>query len=248
MIPLLTRYTELSTSLASYCSKDGAGNLIDCGKPVKSEERCPTHYQQWWRLQPKCRYQRGLYRQCNRIQARVHGYCREHEGYALRTRRKVAQEKTLARFRDCVTPDWETGCWMWNEGTNEDGYGVLWVGQLRWYAHRFSYAWFMGGHLPRRVLDHICNRKLCVRPEHLWPITNTLNNKLRRDRAFAGLLEWWKDAHGIPDKLSTAVWARNNGLPYGWTPPFGREGDQFDEVARLKLPPAESRLQHRKLL
>lgn len=214
------------------CSFEG------CERTHKAKGFCGTHYNQVWRRRPKCKQAC-----CNADQV-AHGYCRPHEARALQRRRPADQERALARFRRSVEPDWETGCWMWQETPNEDGYGQFWVGKQFWYVHRFAYVWFLGGHPSGKVLDHICNRKLCVRPDHMWPISSTLNIKLRQERARAGGLEWWRDARGIPDDLVLAVWASKNSLPYGWTPPFGRDGDQFDEVGRLKLPPAASRLQH----
>lgn len=226
------------------CTKDRDGNPIVCttGKPYKSRDRCTTHYQQWWRKQPKC-----LLPRCNALQARRHGYCRLHEGRALTTRTKPAQEKTLARFLEGIRPDWETGCWMWRETPNEDGYGMLWIGSDRWYAHRFGYVYFYGGHKPKQVLDHICNRKLCVRPDHMWPISNTLNIKLRRDRAFGGSLSYWRDARGLHEPIQLGLWAFQNELPYGKEAPFGRGGtiEDLRKVGVLKAPPTEGRLQHR---
>lgn len=227
------------------CLKDGHGNSIVCttGKAYKAKDRCSTHYQQWWRRQPKCRLAH-----CNGLQARRHGYCRLHEGRALSTRSKAAQEKTLARFREGILPDWETGCWMWKEHPNEFGYGMMWIGRDRWYSHRFGYVNFYGGHKANQVLDHICNRKLCVRPDHMWPISNTLNIKLRRERALAGRLAYWRDSNGLHEPLLLGLWAFQNDLPYGKEAPFGRGGTMEDlrKLGSLKAQPAEHSLQHRR--
>src|SRR5687768_7090675 len=74
--------TELGERLTKKktCARDGAGNIISCGKPAKKRGRCLRHYQQWHRLQAKCRAP-----SCTRIQA-AHYYCRPHERLALSTR------------------------------------------------------------------------------------------------------------------------------------------------------------------
>jgi hypothetical protein len=81
----------------------------------------------------------------------------------------------------------------------------------------------------------------------MWPISNTLNIKLRKERAFGGPLSYWRDAKGLHDPITLGLWAFQNGLPYGKEAPFGRDGtiEDLREVGSLKLPPAESRLQHR---
>ena len=138
---------------------------------------------------------------------------------------------------------------MWQEPPNVDGYGMLWVGRDRWYAHRFGYVYFYGGHKPKNVLDHICNRKLCVRPDHLWPISNTLNIKLRKERALGGSLAYWYDARGLHVPISLGLWAFKNQLPYGKESPFGKGGtiEDLRKVAGRMgaAPPREGALRHR---
>lgn len=182
--------------------------------------RCEPHYRKWLRSQPKCKAQG-----CKSIPA-AHGYCRPHEQLALTTRSPKSQEKSLARFRSGIEADWETGCWIWTEQPNEDGYGQMHAGG-HWYAHRFSYIWFFGGHGRRKTLDHLCNVKRCVRPDHLWPISETLNSQLRHARALAGALAFWRDAAGVhPRMRNIERWASTNDLPYGDLPPFGRDGER----------------------
>lgn len=82
-----------------------------------------------------------------------------------------------------------------------------------------------GGHGRRKTLDHLCNRKRCVRPDHLWPISETLNSHLRHARALTGSLAYWRDAAGVHLRMrSVERWASANSLPYGDLPPFGRDG------------------------
>ena len=185
---------------------NGAGELIRCGKPLKAKGRCPTHYQQWHRLQPKCKADG-----CNRLQA-AHYYCRPHERLALSSRTQMAQERTLANFRSFIEADPITGCWLWTGATNEKGYGMF-SASGSWLAHRFAYVWFCGGHAPGQVLDHICNVTRCVRPDHLWAITNTSNLSLMHQRALAEDKEFWRHTGMTPYYLAVMMWAVHNDLP-----------------------------------
>lgn len=190
----------------------------DCQDRGGRRGRCERHYRKWLRSQTKCKADG-----CKSIPA-GHGYCRPHEQLALKTRSPKLQEKSLARFRAGIEADWDTGCWIWAERPNEDGYGQMHAGG-HWYAHRFSYVWFIGGHGRRKTLDHLCNEKRCVRPDHLWPISQTLNSQLRHARALAGSLAFWRDAAGVhPRMRNIERWALANNLPYGDLPPFGRDG------------------------
>jgi hypothetical protein len=146
------------------------------------------------------------------------------------------QDKSLARFREGIEADWETGCWLWVERPIEDGYAQFHAGG-HWYAHRFAYVWFIGGHERRKTLDHLCNVKRCVRPDHLWAISNTLNSKLRYERALAGARAYWQDSWGMYHRAGVEAWAAANGLPYGDLPPFGRDGRKPPRASALEMMP-----------
>lgn len=154
-----------------------------CERAVVKRDWCETHYKAWLRSQPKCRAG-GCNNTLQAAECKTRGdYCRPHEQLALTTRSAAAQEKSLKRFREGIEPDWELGCWLWKE-TPDEGYGKFHAGGL-WLAHRFSYVWFMGGHERQKTLDHIFNRPLCTRPDHMEPISDTINTKRRDERAFA---------------------------------------------------------------
>ena len=102
----------------------------------------------------------------------------------------------------------------------DEGYGKFHAGG-RWLAHRFSYVWFMGGHERKKTLDRLCNRRLCTRPDHLQPISATINTERRDDRAFAAAGTTWHHAPIHHDTRKMDEWAAANGLPYGnpvWLP------------------------------
>lgn len=74
-------------------------------------------------------------------------------------------------------------CWLWRGAKTSRGYGNFMLRKKpgRWVkAHRFSYAFVHRGRIPKLPLDHICCRSLCVRPEHLEPVTQREN--IRRGR------------------------------------------------------------------
>lgn len=80
-------------------------------------------------------------------------------------------------------------CWLWTGTLNPRGYGRFNIGrnlegksQIR-FAHRWAYETFVGPIPENKVLDHTCNVRRCVNPEHLEPTTirqNTLNGFSRR--------------------------------------------------------------------
>jgi hypothetical protein len=76
------------------------------------------------------------------------------------------------------------GCWLWQGELRDDGYGGFHVPTLggpndHTVAHRYSYCLAEGIPLAvlRReiVVDHLCNVKACVRPEHLRATSQRAN-------------------------------------------------------------------------
>jgi hypothetical protein len=65
-------------------------------------------------------------------------------------------------------------CWLWTAGVNASGYGLFHTGRrpngskIAALAHRVAYQAEYGP--TDSQLDHICEVRLCVRPDHLQPI------------------------------------------------------------------------------
>jgi len=60
----------------------------------------------------------------------------------------------------------DDGCWEW-QGT-KDRYGFFrWKGWKGKGAHRFSYLLHKGDIKEKEVVMHICDKPLCVNPDHL---------------------------------------------------------------------------------
>lgn len=86
----------------------------------------------------------------------------------------------LERFWSKVSPEPNTGCWLWAGGAYSTGYGQFHInkGKNSRGAHVVAYELETGRTCPRGLhLDHLCRQPLCVNPRHLeavTPRTNTL--------------------------------------------------------------------------
>ncbi len=74
-------------------------------------------------------------------------------------------------------------CWLWTDVPSASGYGRFRIGKRIYQAHRIAYL--LAGHrIPRgRDIDHLCSRRICVRPSHLEPVSRRIN--LLRGRTLA---------------------------------------------------------------
>lgn len=90
----------------------------------------------------------------------------------------------VSRLTGLVSPEPNTGCWLWTGSADNKGYGRL-KGAANKYvkAHRLSYERHVGPIAPGLVLDHLCRVKSCVNPAHLEPVSSGENT--RRGTLFA---------------------------------------------------------------
>ena len=87
--------------------------------------------------------------------------------------------------------DWE--CWEWTGCVNQSGYPKLRSNNRYYYAHRFSYEFFVGAIPEGLTLDHLCENTICVNPWHLDPVTRSENLR-RRWISYNQAIErgqWW---------------------------------------------------------
>lgn len=90
----------------------------------------------------------------------------------------LVNEKTINNFLDRISPEPNTGCWLWTAGINFMGYGMFGIGSYkRFKAHRFSYVAFRGPIPDGLVIDHLCMVKSCANPSHLEAVTIAENNR-----------------------------------------------------------------------
>jgi len=85
------------------------------------------------------------------------------------------------RFWAKVSPEPNTGCWLW-DASQSNGYGVIKVSGKYRPAHRISYEMEHGEVEPGLVMDHLCRVPLCVNPAHLEPVT--IGENVRRGDNF----------------------------------------------------------------
>jgi hypothetical protein len=81
------------------------------------------------------------------------------------------EPKDIARFMRFVQK-LDNGCWLWQGGKDDKGYGQFWLmGTVKW-AHRVAYAFFRRPLVGGLTLDHKCLCTSCVNPWHLEPKHN----------------------------------------------------------------------------
>lgn len=85
----------------------------------------------------------------------------------------------LERF---ISPEPNSGCWLWTGKVNEKGYGKYTLNFQRprmgcksYLAHRLVYERIVGTIPVGLELDHLCRIRCCVNPDHLEPVLHRVN-------------------------------------------------------------------------
>lgn len=84
-------------------------------------------------------------------------------------------QSDLARFEALVSPEPNSGCWLWEGKTNEYGYGYFYSQGRHRRAHRLAFEHHCGPVPAGLDLDHLCRVRLCVNPDHLDPVSRSEN-------------------------------------------------------------------------
>lgn len=66
-------------------------------------------------------------------------------------------------------------CWIWVGRSMSNGYGRFSHKGRDWLAHRLAYTLAKGDIPAGLVIDHLCQNKMCVRPDHLEAVTQKEN-------------------------------------------------------------------------
>jgi hypothetical protein len=79
------------------------------------------------------------------------------------------------RFWSKCIPEPNSGCWLWFGANNGVGYGHVWSGKKRRYAHRLAYETLIEKIPTGLDLDHLCRVRCCCNPAHLQPVSRKEN-------------------------------------------------------------------------
>lgn len=86
------------------------------------------------------------------------------------TRAKIgaANRKTPDEcFWPYVSPEPNSGCWLWTAQRDADGYGIVTIRRGERRAHRYAYATLCGPIAIGLQVQHACDTPACVNPRHL---------------------------------------------------------------------------------
>lgn len=102
----------------------------------------------------------------------------KQKGFAmadLSQRAREGFEEAKARLWRFITPEPNSGCWLWLGGTSGFGYGRMYFEGRMQPAHRVAYELYVGPMAPDMHACHKCDVACCVNPDHIFPGTRTDN-------------------------------------------------------------------------
>jgi hypothetical protein len=101
----------------------------------------------------------------------------------------MAARTPIQRFEEKYIIDKPTGCWLWQASHAKNNYGKFGLNYKSEYAHRVSYMLYVGDIPEGLVIDHLCNNRRCVNPDHLQATTQKENASGARRKNGLGACE-----------------------------------------------------------
>jgi HNH endonuclease len=99
--------------------------------------------------------------------------CNMHELSTMKA--KLFDERLPASFWDKVSPEPNSGCWLWMGAKIPTGYGKFRNGSRAMLAHRHAYLVMVGSIPDELVCDHMCHVRSCCNPSHIRIVTQQEN-------------------------------------------------------------------------
>lgn len=93
----------------------------------------------------------------------------------------------VSKVKNLVIENKKTGCWEWQAGKANFGYGKIMVkNEKSRRAHRFMYKLFFGNFPKDKKVLHKCDNPPCVNPAHLFlgSLQDNANDMSKKGRGF----------------------------------------------------------------
>lgn len=137
---------------------DATCTVQDCLEPPKCRGWCGSHYARWRRHGDPCG---GGSRRAPDADVEAYFWTK------------------VDRHGPVPPPRLDLGrCWLWTGPVNSSGYGSFSIAGRSLGAHRAGWRFADGAEIPRgKVLDHLCQVRRCVRPDHLEVVAQWTNTR-----------------------------------------------------------------------
>lgn len=117
------------------------------------------------------------------------------------------------RFMSKVSPEPNSGCWLWMGYCDKSGYAKFAIKRKPLYGHRVSYEFAKGKIQDKMEIDHICSNKSCVNPDHLEMVTSGENKKRMYARGERATITHCVNGHPRTEKNAYYHDGRRHCLP-----------------------------------